>query len=1057
MPKTGKKRAGNTFIKTLWREIRSSLGRFFSIFAIVALGSGFLTGLLVTTPDMKYSMDSYFDRTDMMDIVVKGTLGLTEEDAAAIRNLDVVEKLLKAKVRDIMVSASTGEALMARVYGLPLETLLAEGTLNRPVLAAGRMPEAPGECLAEQGGGYFSSLPPGTVITITGGKDDEAQPLCTERLTVTGTVKTPLFISGEREPGMDGNGRIGTALYVSEHCYTMDVYTDIFITLAGARELVAWTAGYDALVERGENVIAALGESRAPEREAELRAEAGRIARERLTEAEAAWRAGKEDAERQFGAAEAELSRGEAELDAARETLRAGRETLAARRNAARAELTANEDALAQGEARLAEARKTLDGAARELEANRARVERTRSSPFAMFFGRSGVARYDEAARQYGEGRARLEEEEARLAGGKRLLAEGKVTAETAFAAAEAELEEGRQTIERSAEAIRAGRRELETRRRSTGAELTEAERDIRAGWEAAQNPPVPEGRWYVLNRNTNVGAVTYGMNIEKIAGLSRIFPLFFMLVAALVALTTMTRMVEEERGQIGTLKALGYRKRVIAAKYLLYSGITGAAGSAAGMLSGFRLLPLIIYRAFGTMYDLPPPVMPFDWPLGLVCGLAVLACTTGATLAASFHSLREKPARLLLPKSPKPGRRVFLEYITFLWRPLKFTWKISVRNLLRYKTHFFMTITGIAGCTALMVAAFGIRDSLVDIARTQFSRIQKYDLRIELKEDALRPGQDRPDGGGDGSALNSFLARHGNAAALASALVSIQDGRSRYSAEALMPENGETIGEFITLANRKSGKKLTVHDDAVIITEKTAELLGVEAGGEITLETAGGKEIRLTVTGVTENYVGLPVYLGKSAWKKTFGTEASFSVLLVKTGITDNAAQDQAIAEVLEDPAAARADFTARTQESWNRLLSSISFVVLVLIAAAGGLGGIVLFNLTNINITERRRELATLRVLGFRRKETAFYIFREISALTVIGAAAGSALGIPLHGFIISVAENPDLMFGRTISPLSFILSALFTLIFSALVDMVMLGKINRINMAESLKSPD
>jgi putative ABC transport system permease protein len=356
------------------------------------------------------------------------------------------------------------------------------------------------------------------------------------------------------------------------------------------------------------------------------------------------------------------------------------------------------------------------------------------------------------------------------------------------------------------------------------------------------------------------------------------------------------------------------------------------------------------------------------------------------------------------------------------------------------------MTVTGIAGCTALMVTAFGIRDSLVDIARTQFSRIQRYDLRIELREGMNASGE-----------LWDFLGRYGRGTALASGLVSVQHGRNRYAAEALSPEQGEALGEFITLANRKTGKALAFHDDAVIITEKTAELLGLEEGGELSLEDGAGKETRLTVTGITENYVGLPVYLGKKPWEKTFGAAETFPVLLLKTGVAGRAAQDRAIAEFLSNPSIAGADFTASMQESWNRLLSSISFVVLVLIAAAGGLGGIVLFNLTNINITERRRELATLRVLGFRRGETALDIFREISILTIIGAAAGSVLGVPLHGFIISVAENPDLMFGRTISPLSFALSALFTLIFSALVDIVMLGKIKSINMAESLKSPD
>jgi putative ABC transport system permease protein len=1035
---------GRTFLKTLWREIRSSLGRFFALFAIVALGTGFLAGLLATTPDMKFSMDRYFDDTGMMDIFIKGTLGLSEADAAALRRHEAVEKLLCARVLDVPAAVSGGEELTARVYGLDLPGAFAPGAVNRLELLEGRMPASPGECLAQQGGGYFARLAPGAAVTLSGGASFRIT-----GFTVTGVVKSPLYVATDREPSTEGNGRIGAVLYVSEECFDLPAYTDFFITLKGAGEQIAFTEAYQSLVDAGVSALEGLGRARGPLREAEIRAEARSGALAELERAEAAYLAGRERAGEELAAARARLEAAAGELAAAQEELDRGWERLHGERGRAEAEFAVQEEALRRGAEQIAQARSALEEAGAALEANRETVEKTRSSWFRMLFpqARRGVAQYDEGLARYEAGLARIREETERLEEGRRLLEEGRLSAGAAFAGAETELRQGAAELEEGLERLRGGRGEFEARRREAEAELAQAERRIREGRRELENMEIPESRWYVLDRNANVGAVTYGMNIEKIADLSKVFPLFFMLVAALVALTTMTRMVEEERGQIGTLKALGFRKRAISAKYLAYCGITGVLGSAAGMLAGFRILPVIIYRAFGTIYRLPPPLTPFNWTIALVsCGL-VLLCTIGATLAACVGSLWEKPAALLLPRSPKPGKRIFLEYIPFIWRRLKFTYKISARNLLRYKRHFFMTLTGIAGCTALILTAFGLRDSLIDIARTQFSRILKYDLRVELKDGA------EPD-----AVLTAFLSRFGEGSwtPVRSGSGYILDGRNRYSAELFVPADGERLGEFITLQNRKTGKNLDFPDDAVIITEKMSELLGLGPGAEITLEDASGKRARLTVTGVTENYVGIPVYLGAASWEKLSGRALSFPLLLVKTGLRGLAAQDAAAAEVLSGEAA-EAGFTSETQESWTRLLQSISFVVLVLIAAAGGLGAAVLFNLTNINITERSRELATLRVLGFRRREAAYYIFREIAILTIIGAAAGLALGVPLHRFIISVAENPDLMFGRRIAPLSYLLSALFTLLFSLLVDLLMVGKINRINMAASLKSPD
>jgi putative ABC transport system permease protein len=570
-----------------------------------------------------------------------------------------------------------------------------------------------------------------------------------------------------------------------------------------------------------------------------------------------------------------------------------------------------------------------------------------------------------------------------------------------------------------------------------------------------------------VLDRNANVGCATYRANVEKIADLARVFPLFFLLVAALVVLTTMTRMVEEERTQIGVLKALGYQKRVIAAKYLVYCGITGILGSVAGMVSGFWGLPLIIYNAFGTMYRLPPLVLEFNWPFGLMACGAVLLCTMGATVYASYSFLWEKPAALMRPRPPRAGKRIFLESLPFIWRRMKFTYKVTARNLMRYKKHFFMTVTGIAGCTALMLTGFGLRDSLVYIARTQFEAIFTYDLRLELGKETT-VSQDAAASRDD--IIHTYLS--GTEAILPGGYTAVHinnayviHGEQRISALLYIPENPEALGDFIRLANRTTNTTLKFTADSAVLTENMAARMKLAPGDRFTLENADGRRGEAVLPGITENYVGNYCYLGPAAYQAVFGgspDSLSYDTLRVKTGVKGLPAQDAGIYDaiitrILESDLVSGAEFTAHVQTSYNNLLASISLVVLILIAAAGGLAMIVLYNLTYININERSRELATIRVLGFHQGEAAAYIFREITILSIVGALAGLLLGIPLHAFIISVAETTDLMFGREVAPISFVLSALITMVFSALVDILMLGKIRNIRMAESMKAVD
>jgi putative ABC transport system permease protein len=515
-----------------------------------------------------------------------------------------------------------------------------------------------------------------------------------------------------------------------------------------------------------------------------------------------------------------------------------------------------------------------------------------------------------------------------------------------------------------------------------------------------------------------------------------------------------MTRLIDEDRSNIGALKALGYNKWKISSKYLLYSLATGVAGSLAGMLVGFTAIPVIVYNAFGTMYHLPPIVWVFDWIFALRTCLLILLCMEGVTVYTCYATLREKPSELMRPRAPRPGKRILLEYIGPLWRGMKFTWKVSARNLLRYKRRFFMTVVGVAGCTALMLIGFGLRDSLSSIAIEQFDRIFRYDLRIDLSA-----------GGEEDTALDAFLTGKPYLEVRREALTVATPSGVAVNITATVPLHrdgvAEELGDYIELRDMRSGKPLVFDASSCIITEKLSETLRLRPGAALLLENADGKKGIFTITGVTENYVGAYVYAGQDAWRAAYGGEPTQRALLVQTRFpperlwTD--AENDALSSLLQSDAVEGIEFNSRTQESYTNLLTSVNFVVLVLIIAAGGLAVIVLYNLTNINISERSRELATLRVLGFHQKEAAWYIFREILVLSIVGALSGLLLGIPLHRFIISIAENPDLMFGRSIALISYILSFAATIAFSIVVNIMMLSKIRSISMAESMKAAE
>ncbi len=642
-----------------------------------------------------------------------------------------------------------------------------------------------------------------------------------------------------------------------------------------------------------------------------------------------------------------------------------------------------------------------------------------------------------------------------------RELADARAEAEEEIAEAEEELEDGRTKLAdagteladaktRIADAekeLADGQHKYDDARTEADEKIADARAKLDDAKAEVEDIEVPE--WYITDRSDTVSFSSFSSNSEKIGAIARVFPIFFFFVAALVALTTMTRMVEEERGQIGTLKSLGYSDRRIMSYYVWYSIAASLTGALLGMLTGFLTLPRVISNAYGMMYTLPAvkSVIRAEYAL-LIAPIAVI-CTTAATFAACLGQLSERPASLMRPRAPREGRRILLERIPFLWRRMSFTQKVTARNILRYRKRFWMTVIGISGCTALLVTGFGLRDSIHDIVDVQFGEINRYNLSVYLSEDCSGLEDEALEAYlGDGTAVNAYTAVHSESATL-------EHGKDSGSVTLYVPQETQRLSEFITLRERRSHESIPFGEDSVVVTEKLCETLGVGVGDTVTLRDADGRSAEVTVTGITECYVSAYCYISADTYTRAFGHAPEYKLLLVDVPDDTAEARDAASARILESDNVLLVQFSQTIRESFSNTVRSIDYIVIVLILAAGGLAVVVLYNLTNINICERVRELATLKVLGFREGETAAYIYRETGILSLIGTLAGMGFGTWLHAFVVKSAEVDAVMFGRVIAPQSYLFAALVTLAFTALVDVFMLGKLKSISMVESMKA--
>ena len=994
--------------KTTLREIRESLGRYLAIMAIVALGVGLFAGLKITKTVMVGSADAFWQAQQLYDYRLVSTLGFEEEDVQALAQKADVRAVQGAMEADVLYTDEQGNDKVLKAHSI-LENI------NMLETVAGRLPESDTECVVDDH--LYGEEVIGSKIVLSGDNDqDDLDSFRYTEYTIVGTVRSPLYVQFERGTTSLGNGSVSGFVYLLPEGFATDYYTDIYVKFE--EDAQVYSDEYDAYMDEREAQWETYCEEQGERRYQSIMTEA----EEELADAEQELADEKAEAEVELADAKQELTDAEKEIADGEKKLEDGEQ-----------ELADNKEVIAQKERELADARAAL-------EAQEAELASQEEALAGMMQGQAAGMQYqmpaDMARQQLEAGKAQIEEGEAELR-----KARGQIRD------AGEEIEESRQELADARQEVEDGWQEYNDAKAEFDEKIADAEQklaDARAEIADIEKPDT-----YVLGRETNTGYVCFESDSSIVEGIANVFPVFFFLVAALVCMTTMNRMVEEQRTQIGVLKALGYGEARIMGKYLFYSGSAAFTGCVAGYLAGIRLFPLVIWQAYGMMYRFGGIVYAFDWATAVLCLAVSLLCSMGTTWASCRHELREVAAELMRPKSPKAGKRIFLEWIPFIWNRMKFLHKVSVRNIIRYKRRFLMMVIGISGCTALLLTGFAIRDSVTTVADRQFEEIQTYAVGVTLKDGVTKEDLSLLE------ELDQIVADNGGDYGLAvETSMDLETADGIKSVKLIAAAEPESFGAYFDLHTPAGEPIAYPQAREVVICNKLSERYRIRAGDTITLFNEDREELQAVVSGVCENYIYNYVYVNEETYRKATGETGYQSVYVNLPAEADVYGVGASLMKAEHVTAVAvNRDMLLRV----SRMMTSMNYIVFVIIACAGALAFIVLYNLNNINITERIREIATIKVLGFYKKETATYVFRENTVLTGIGCAVGLVLGRLLHIYVMHEVDIDMMSFDVHVEPVSYLLSILLTFVFTWLINRIMSGKLDKINMAESLKSVD
>ncbi len=1065
-------------LKDTFKEIKKSYKRFISILLMALLGVGFFAGLRASSPDMVDSIDTYYKNQNVYDIEVMSTLGLTDADIEALANIENVENVYGTYSRDGLIKTNDKEIV---------SKILCVDVVNQPVLVEGNMPENIDECVVEKSFLDGTGKKIGDSIEIepeeTDGEDTEY--LKNKTLKIVGVVESPLYISRERGSTKLGTGVINYYIYVNRENVNSEVYTEIYITLENRDKYQTGSHKYENYVEETKDKIEEIKEERENARYQELIDEANT----EIAKAEDEFNTEKQngetelqDAENKINEGKAQIESGEAEINSNERTANQEFQNAEAQIESAKTEVAKNalrlnnekieaEKGFEEAENQKADLQSTLDNIHNAIKITdnsiaekQAQLETAETEEEIAIINQE-IAKLQETRQVYetnkqsveagiteidnqiASGRQELQNVEAQIDSARNQIQSQEASLQQTKNRTYTQIASARKELEASKQEIQNAEAELETARAEFHTKIQEAEGKLIDAREKVSE--IEKAEWYILDRQQNAGYSSYIQDTESIENLSVVFPIVFFAIAALVSLTSMTRMVEEERQEIGTLKALGYNKFHIMLKYIIYSSLACIIGGVIGMNIGFQLLPRIIWDMYEMMYTLPEFIVSFNHQYSSMGLGLIYICIVGATLYTILKEVKETPATLLRPKAPKYGKRVLLERVSFIWKRLKFSHKVTVRNIFRYKKRFLMTIIGIMGCTSLILAGFGLKDSISSILPNQYEDIFHYDMLVSLKT-ALTQEQ-----------KNSYIENLEQKEDIQEVVEMYMEsgtagkGENSENVQIVVPSDNQEIDKVIKLRDVKTEEPFTLAEEGIIITDKLAELIDTNVGDTITVTTVDDIEKEIKVVGITENYISHYVYMSKELYQQVFGETYTTNVLLIQDNNLNEEQEETVMQEMVAQNEVLSVTLTTTTMKTLDDTMSSLNYVVIVLIVSAGLLAFVVLYNLSNINIGERIRELATIKVLGFYDREVYDYVTRETIILTIIGILLGLVVGYFLNFYILGTCEINILRFEKVIHPISYLYATAITLVFSIIVNIVTYFALKKIDMIGSLKS--
>lgn len=1080
-----------TYLKDIFREIKISLGRFLSILCIVAIGVAFFAGIKASAPDMKNSADTYFDKHNVQDIQVYSTIGLTKKDVAAIKRIKGVKSVQPNFSMDTLSQIDSTQMVIKVIsYGI-------DQKMNKIRVVEGRMPERENECLIEASSAtnkLYGTFHIGDTIKLQSGTDEAlSKSLKHTKYKIVGTCYNPNYLSYEKGSSNIGSGTVNSFIYIQNTNVLKDYYTEVDVCVKGAKDLDCYSDEYFDVVDPVLKKIKKISNKQIDAHIQSYQSELD----EKKQEANDKFN----DAENQFNDAQNKIDSGLAEIQSNELKLQDSKNQINQGWNEyyANVKVLDNIPTLQNAIAQIEESEKKLpellnqkeqaenglnqiNAVIDDLYAQRKMIqdsidlidmaiEKAQNTPSTdeqtealkiklienlkntKTYLEGKLATIDQTIAKKAELEAIIPQiqdginqiqaassKKAELQSQLNQLLSAKNQLNNAYSSlvdGQAQYEDGVSKIEdaktelnKSIEQLTLSKAEFNIQKHDALKELSDAQLEI----------DKMEGKWIVLDRDSHYSYRDYGACADRMDGIAKVFPVFFFLVAALVCMTTMTRMVDEQRNEMGTLKALGYSKLQIASKYLIYALVASILGSVLGCSLGMYLFPTVIFNAWNTLYNIDQIKFLFQPGLILLASGSVTGITLLATLYSIYSELIEMPSQLMRPKAAKAGKKILLERISFIWKRLSFLRKVTARNIFRYKKRFFMTIIGIAGCSALLVAGFGINDSISDIVNQQYNVIYHYDATVAAKTNEITSQIQSLKGVKDVYEEDHLA-------------VTTKIENKDISTTVHIISNDKKFKDFCTLFNGK--KEFDLDDSSVLISQKMATKLNKKAGDTIKFKDANNKVIKAKIKGVFRNYVGHHIYASETLYKSWNTNAKTTHTYLIKSKKTTKKFERNLGNKIMNVDGVQSVTFYSSLQKNFKDMIKSISYIVVVLVISAACLAFVVLYNLSNVNISERKREIATIKVLGFTRKEVDAYINRETILLTILGSLIGLGIGVGLHHLIMNLAEMDDIMFGRTINSISYVISFVMTIGFNAIINLFMHRKLNKIQMVESLKA--